>query len=62
VINEKAKTDAPAIPAKGGDSLTLPREATEREKRPPSPEEVAERVYHLFCQELRRERERRGHW
>ncbi len=28
----------------------------------PSAEEVAERVYHLFCQDLRQMRERQGHW
>ncbi len=34
--------------------------AIERETPTPSAEEVAERVYRLFCQELRQERERRG--
>jgi len=37
-------------------------EAIEREMTSPSPEEVADRVYHLFCRELRGERERRGGW
>ena len=32
----------------------------EQEMSPPSPEEVADRVYRLFCQDLRRDRERRG--
>ena len=37
-------------------------EATQRETSPPSPQEIADRVYHLFCQDLRRERERQGRW
>ena len=28
----------------------------------PSAQEVAERVYHLFCQDLRQMRERQGRW
>lgn len=36
--------------------------AVERETHPPTPEEVTERVYRLFMQDLRCERERRGHW
>lgn len=38
----------------------LPAEAVERVASAPSAEEVAERVYRLFCQDLRRDRERRG--
>lgn len=34
----------------------------ERETPSPSPEDVAERVYHIFCETLRLERERRGRW
>ena len=37
-------------------------QATERETDMPSLEEIAERVYRLFYQELRQERERRGRW
>lgn len=36
--------------------------AIERETTSPSPEEVADRVYQLLCQDLRWERERRGRW
>ena len=35
-------------------------ETFERETSLPSAEEVARRVYELFCQDLRRDRERRG--
>lgn len=35
-------------------------EAIRRETKMPTPEAIAERVYRLFCQELRREQERRG--
>lgn len=31
-----------------------------RETQSPSAQEVAERVYHLFCESLRRDRERHG--
>ena len=34
--------------------------AIEREREAPTPQDVAERVYCLFTQELRREQERRG--
>jgi hypothetical protein len=46
-----------------GSSTSAPvGQASRRVMSPPSVEEIAERVYRLFCQELRRERERRGHW
>ncbi len=61
-MSEKTNASPPTIPAQSEDRIAPPSKPTEREKKPPSPEEVAERVYHLFCQELRRERERRGHW
>ncbi len=35
---------------------------SEAETPLPSPEDVAERVYRIFCENLRQERERRGHW
>ncbi len=38
-------------------------EAAEAEEtRLPSAQEVAERVYRLFCQDLRQMRERQGRW
>lgn len=46
---------APSAPAG-----QAPAEATERVPTTPSPEEIADRVYRLFCQELRLDRERTG--
>jgi hypothetical protein len=43
-------------------SKDMIRKVDKRETTPPSLEEIADRVYHLFCQELRREWERRGRW
>ncbi len=40
----------------------LPAEAVERVASAPSAKDVAERVYRLFCQDLRRYRERRGNF
>ena len=34
----------------------------ERETIPPKPEDVADRVYQIMVQELRRDRERSGRW
>ncbi len=38
------------------------RAASAEEARLPSAQEVAERVYRLFCQDLRQMRERQGRW
>ncbi len=46
---------APSAPSQGG---TAGAEGA----HPPSAEEVAERVYRLFCQDLRQMRERQGLW
>ena len=59
---------ANSLPAKGAvgapssDSTAMGAEEIERETPSPSPEEVADRVYQLLCQDLRWERERRGRW
>lgn len=37
-------------------------QAMKRETILPTPEEIAERVYRLFCRDLRQEHERRGRW
>jgi hypothetical protein len=52
--------DAEAVPPPAA-----PRPAAETINRKTSPltvEDVARRVYELFCEELRRDRERRGCW
>jgi hypothetical protein len=46
---------APHAPAPG-------TAAIERETPSPSPEEIADRVYELLCQDLRWARERSGRW
>ena len=54
-----------AVEPQGNNSSTSTDGApSEIEQETPSfsPEEVAERVYRIFCENLRRERERRGYW
>ncbi len=59
---DQTPNDPAMLPAQDTANRTPPRAATEREPRPWSIEAIAERVYQLFCEELRRERERRGGW
>lgn len=65
LVQRAAPSGSPAESV-GGSPPSQPAEtgaaAIERETHPPTPEEVTERVYHLFSQDLRRERERRGRW
>lgn len=59
---------ADAPPEQNNDNAPAPARADtaaseiERETPSLSPQDVAERVYHIFCENLRRERERRGYW
>lgn len=61
---QRAAAEPPADDEAAGISpptlATPAAEAIERETAPPSPREVADRVYHLFRRDLRRGRERRG--
>ncbi len=55
----------PSGPAAAPDARTGSSEdeaAGAEEARLPSVQEVAERVYRLFCQDLRQMRERQGRW
>lgn len=49
--------DSPSPHAAGSEAAAI-----ERETPSPSPEEVADRVYELLCQDLRWARERSGRW
>ncbi|MBI4790799.1 MAG: hypothetical protein HY782_27535 [Chloroflexi bacterium] len=54
-------------PAPGGNPATaaetdMAASEIERETSTVSVADVAERVYRIFCENLRRERERRGRW
>lgn len=51
---EPANSNAP------GEAPTV--ETTDRETRSPTAEQIAEQVYRLMSQDLRRDRERCGHW
>jgi hypothetical protein len=61
---------AASSPPPAGDGESVPPStpadaaavAIERGTPPPSPEEVADRVYRLLCEDLRRDRERWGRW
>lgn len=62
---QRAAGDPPPSDAGGGAAPPSTAQepapqAAERETSLPSAQEVADRVYRLFCQELRRGRERRG--
>ena len=65
---QRAAPDRPTVGDGGGapplTPATMPAaaEAINGQTVPPSAEEVAQRVYDLFCQDLRRDRERRGRW
>jgi hypothetical protein len=63
-LQRAAPSPPPASePQNGSGSQLTPAEgAIERETPSPSPKEIADRVYRLFCQDLRRDRERRGRW
>jgi len=50
--------DAPDTQPRPGEGEAIGAEET----RLPSAQEVAERVYRLFCQDLRQIRERQGRW
>ena len=63
LLQRTADAGAPASEADSAQSPTpaeASSEATRRETDVPTPREVADRVYHLFCRDLRRDRERRG--
>ena len=55
--DESVASDALQAAGAGGAALEI-----EREAGTPSVQDVAERVYRIFCQNLRLERERRGRW
>jgi len=51
---------ADSAPAEGTGTTTAGAGEIEREREMPTPQDVAERVYRLFMQEVRHERERYG--
>ena len=54
--------DTPDAQLEPGEAASQGRAAGAEEAHLPSAQEVAERVYRLFCQDLRQTRERQGRW
>ena len=54
--------DTPDAQLEPGEAASPGEAAGAEEAHLPSAEEVAERVYRLFCQDLRQMRERQGRW
>ena len=65
-LMRQAVTQLPSEASAGPGAPTARENAAaseiKRETPSLSPQDVAERVYRIFCEELRRERERRGRW